>query len=71
MYGPGRVMRPNGDVRFSQNKEPYRTSASMWAANVGGVYLSLGIDGLEVGGGVYAPARDQRERARAAIEPRP
>jgi uncharacterized protein (TIGR02453 family) len=70
-YGAGRVMRPNRDVRFSANKQPYRTEASMWAGTVGGVYLSLRADGLEVGGGLYDPTRDQLERARAAIDTQP
>ncbi|MWV48631.1 TIGR02453 family protein [Rathayibacter sp. VKM Ac-2803] len=67
-YGPGRVMRPNRDVRFSHDKSPYRTSASMWAGSVGGVYLSVNAAHLEVGGGLYEPSRDQLARARAAID---
>jgi len=71
VYGPGKVMRPNRDVRFSANKEPYRTEASMWAGTVGGVYLNLNRERLEVGGGLYDPSRDQLERARTAIAERP
>ena len=70
-YGPGRVMRPNRDVRFSADKSPYKTTASMWAGDVGGVYLSLSATGLEVGGGLYDPSRDQLARARHAIDSRP
>lgn len=55
-YGPGRVMRPNRDVRFSADKSPYKTTASMWAGDVGGVYLSLSATGLEVGEGFTIPA---------------
>lgn len=68
VYGPGRVMRPNRDVRFSADKSPYRTSASMWAGGVAGVYLSLSAQHLEVGGGIYEPSRDQLARARSAID---
>ena len=68
IYGPGRVMRPNRDVRFSTDKSPYKTSASMWAGTVGGVYLSLSAQKLEVGGGIYDPSRDQLARARTAID---
>ena len=68
IYGPGRVMRPNRDVRFSNDKSPYKTSASMWAGTVGGVYLSLSAQKLEVGGGIYDPSRDQLARARTAID---
>jgi uncharacterized protein (TIGR02453 family) len=70
-YGPGRVMRPNRDVRFSKDKAPYKTAASMWAGAVGGVYLSLHSTHLDVGGGVYGPSRDQLARARAAIDSQP
>jgi uncharacterized protein (TIGR02453 family) len=70
-YGSGRVMRPNRDVRFSADKAPYKITASMWAGDVGGVYLSLSATGLEVGGGLYDPSRDQLARARRAIDGRP
>lgn len=70
-YGAGRMMRPNRDVRFSPNKLPYRTEASMWAGTVGGVYLSLNASRIEAGGGLYEPTRDQLARARAAIDEQP
>ena len=70
-YGPGKVMRPNRDVRFSKDKSPYRLTAAMWAGEVGGVYLSLTRDHIEVGGGIYEPTRDQLLRARTAIADMP
>lgn len=70
-YGSGRVMRPNRDVRFAANKDPYRTEASMWAGRVGGVYLTLSPAGVQAGGGLYDPTRDQLARARAAIDTSP
>jgi uncharacterized protein (TIGR02453 family) len=70
-YGPGKVMRPNRDVRFSADKSPYRTNASMWAGTVGGVYLSVSTSGIEAGGGLYEPTRDQLSRARDAISVSP
>lgn len=70
-FGPGKVMRPNRDVRFSANKDPYRTDASMMAGAIGGVYANLNAERLEVGGGLYDPSRDQLERARTAIAERP
>lgn len=70
-YGPGKVMRPNRDVRFSANKSPYRTDASMWAGSVGGVYLNVSSDGIEAGGGLYDPTRDQLARGRVAISGTP
>ena len=66
-YGPGRVMRANRDMRFTNDKSPYRTDASMWAGRVGGVYVRLSPDGLQAGGGLYSPSRDQLARARHAI----
>jgi len=66
-YGPGKVMRPNRDVRFSANKAPYRTDASMWAGSVGRVYLNVSSNGIEAGGGLYDPTRDQLARGRVAI----
>ncbi len=56
-------MRPNRDVRFSADKSPYKTSASLWAGTVGGVYLSLTAHHIEAGGGIYEPSRDQVARA--------
>jgi uncharacterized protein (TIGR02453 family) len=70
-YGPGKVMRPNRDVRFSTDKSPYRTDASMWAGDVGGVYLKLSTSGIEAGGGLYDPTRDQLARGRSAIASKP
>ncbi|MFM9919658.1 DUF2461 domain-containing protein [Lacisediminihabitans sp. H27-G8] len=70
-YGPGRVMRPNRDVRFSADKSPYRIGASMWAGTVGGVYLNLQPGGIDAGGGLYGPSRDQLERGRRAIDAKP
>jgi uncharacterized protein (DUF2461 family) len=40
-YGQGRVMRQHRDLRFSSDKTPYRTTASMWAGGIGAVYLRL------------------------------
>lgn len=70
-YGSGRVMRPNRDVRFSADKSPYKTTASMWAGDVAGVYLSLSATGLECGGGLYDPSHDQLSRGRDVIDGRP
>jgi uncharacterized protein (TIGR02453 family) len=67
-WGTGRVMRPNRDVRFGTDKTPYRLSASMWATGgAAGVYLQVAPTGIEVGGGLYDPSRDQLARGRAVI----
>jgi len=70
-YGSGRVMRINRDVRFSADKSPYSTSSSLWAGTVGGVYLRVSSAGMEVGGGLYEPSRDQLARGRDTIDRRP
>lgn len=66
-YGQGRVMRQHRDLRFSRDNTPYRTTASMWAGGTGAVYLRLSTGGLEVGGGLYEPSREQLARARETI----
>jgi uncharacterized protein (TIGR02453 family) len=69
-FGEGKMFRPHRDTRFSSDKRPYKTAAAASihrADGGGGYYLQLGRDGLFVGGGLYAPARDQLARARAAI----
>jgi len=67
VYGPAHVMRPNRDIRFSADKSPYKTNAAMSAGRSAAVYLSVSGSGIEVGGGLYQPSRDQLARARAAI----
>jgi uncharacterized protein (TIGR02453 family) len=70
-YGPAKEMRPNRDVRFSADKTPYRLGASMWAGEIGGVYLTVNQHGIETGGGLYEPTRDQLARARESIASHP
>ncbi|WIB59548.1 DUF2461 domain-containing protein [Curtobacterium sp. MCLR17_007] len=67
-YGPGRVLRQHRDLRFTPDKRPYREDTGLTA---GGVYLSAGVDGLQVGGGLYEPSRDQLLAARTVIDERP
>jgi uncharacterized protein (TIGR02453 family) len=67
IYGPAKVFRPNRDVRFSPNKAPYRSDASMWAGEVGGVYIRLTAEDIKAGGGLYELSRDQLANARRAI----
>jgi uncharacterized protein (TIGR02453 family) len=68
--GEGKVFRPNRDTRFSKDKTPYKTNVAATVAHPGGGgswYLSLGKDGLFVGGGAYHPEREQLARIRAAV----
>jgi uncharacterized protein (TIGR02453 family) len=68
-FGDGKLFRPHRDTRFSADKRPYKTAAaaSIPRDGSGGYYVHLEREGLYVGAGLYAPARDQLARARAAI----
>jgi uncharacterized protein (TIGR02453 family) len=65
VYGEGRVMRPNRDIRFSKDKSPYKTYI---AGHNDAAYLSLNAEVLGVGSGLYMPSADQLVRFRAAID---
>jgi uncharacterized protein (TIGR02453 family) len=63
-FGPGKLFRPYRDVRFSNDKSPYKTNI---AATVGGDgYISLSAEGLSAGAGMYMMAPDQLARFRVA-----
>jgi uncharacterized protein (TIGR02453 family) len=64
-FGPGRVFRPNRDVRFSNDKTPYKLNC---AAQLTGGYISVSADELFVGSGLYMPMPDDLKRFRAAID---
>lgn len=67
-FGEAKVFRPNRDTRFSADKSPYKTQAAAWIpAGDGSLYLAVSADGLMLGGGTYAPERDQLARLREAI----
>jgi uncharacterized protein (TIGR02453 family) len=60
------VMRIYRDIRFSKNKQPYKTHMAAWWARQGmektsggGFYLQVGTDGLLVAAGCYMPEREQ------------
>jgi uncharacterized protein (TIGR02453 family) len=71
-FGPLRSFRPNRDVRFSQDKSPYKTWAGVASSDraVGGIgyFLRLEATGLRMAGGAMVMARDQLERFRTAID---
>ncbi|WP_425859800.1 DUF2461 domain-containing protein [Arthrobacter sp. TWP1-1] len=69
-FGPGKIFRPYRDVRFSPNKEPYKTAQGMFVSNYEGVgfYLQVSADGLLVGGGYHSVAPAQLSRYRAAVD---
>ena len=64
------MFRPYRDIRFSQDKSPYKThqGALLNVAPGVGYYLSLDADGIYVGGGFHTQQRDQTKRFRAAID---
>lgn len=64
-FGPGKIFRPNRDIRFSADKTPYKTHIGAFL-EVGG-YIQLSADGLACGNGMYHLATDQLERYRAAV----
>jgi uncharacterized protein (TIGR02453 family) len=64
-FGPGKIFRPNRDVRFSSDKTPYKLNC---AAHLTGGYLSVSADELFVGSGLHMPVADDLKRFRAAID---
>jgi uncharacterized protein (TIGR02453 family) len=70
-YGPGKVFRPNRDVRFSKDKAPYKTNIAATAGMGGhGGYISLDARGLTVAAGRYelTPQQLTKYRKKVAID---
>jgi uncharacterized protein (TIGR02453 family) len=67
-YGPGKVFRPNRDVRFSKDKSPYKTNIAATAGMGGnGGYLSLDARGLTVAAGRYELTPEQLTKFRKRV----
>jgi uncharacterized protein (TIGR02453 family) len=67
-YGPGKVFRPNRDVRFSKDKSPYKTNIAATAGMGGnGGYLSLDARGLTVAAGRYDVTPEQLAKFRKRV----
>jgi uncharacterized protein (TIGR02453 family) len=64
-FGKGKISRPNRDIRFSNDKSPYKTR--IYATVEGGGYVSLDAKGLTAAAGHYELDRDQLEAYRAAV----
>lgn len=64
-FGDGKVFRPYRDVRFSNDKSPYKTA--MGATLAKGGYVQLTADGLGAAVGYHMMAPDQLARYRAAV----
>ncbi|WP_104162206.1 DUF2461 domain-containing protein, partial [Arthrobacter sp. ZGTC212] len=69
-FGPGRIFRPNRDIRFSQDKSPYKTAQGAFASIQEGMgyYLQVTADGLLVGGGYHSHTPAQLVRYRNSVD---
>lgn len=69
-FGPAKLFRPYRDVRFSQDKSPYKTAQGAFATRQEGVgfYLQVSADGLLVGGGYHSHTPAQLARFRASAD---
>ena len=64
---PGKIaMRPYRDIRFSKNKQPYKTNVAAWWARQGlektsggGFYFEFSPAGITIAAGCYMPEREQ------------
>ncbi|MGO8940742.1 MAG: DUF2461 domain-containing protein [Mycobacterium sp.] len=63
-FGPGKVFRPNRDVRFSADKSPYKLHIG---ATLGLSYIQLSATGLAAASGMHRMAADQLDRYRHAV----
>ena len=68
-FGEGKVFRPYRDVRFSNDKSPYKTHTGAVCTDAEGRvnYVQFSAAGLRVGGGAYEIAKEQLERVRRSI----
>jgi uncharacterized protein (TIGR02453 family) len=67
-YGPAKVFRANRDIRFSNDKSPYKTNIAAHNGKDGvGGYLSLDKKGLTVAVGCYELSPDQLTKYRKKV----
>lgn len=69
-FGPAKLFRPNRDIRFSEDKSPYKTAQGAVASVQDGVgyYLQISADGLLVGGGYHSHTPAQLARYRNSVD---
>jgi uncharacterized protein (TIGR02453 family) len=65
-FGAAKVARPYRDLRFSNDKSPYKNR--QYGTTESGCFLSLDADGLMVAGGMFAPSQHQLARYRTAVD---
>ncbi len=79
-FNPRRsIFRINRDIRFSKNKEPYKTNIAASFEMRGkksptespGLYVGVEPGEIFIGGGIYMPTGDQVKAIRASIVTRP
>lgn len=68
------IFRINRDVRFSQDKSPYKTQTSAAISAGGkkdfvtpGIYIELSAEGVGIYGGIYQPERENLQKIREFI----
>jgi uncharacterized protein (TIGR02453 family) len=64
-FGPGRISRPNRDLRFSADKSPYKSN--LYARTPAGCYVALDAAGLVAAGGRYMMEATAVARFREAV----
>ncbi|WP_409331483.1 DUF2461 domain-containing protein [Trujillonella humicola] len=71
-FGPAKLFRPYRDVRFSNDKTPYKTHQGAVVEppgrGAGAWYVQISADGLRVAGGCWRLESDQVTRYRRAVE---
>lgn len=71
LFGPGRLFRPNRDIRFSKDKRPYKESVAATVGGRGGVaarYLHLNREHLFVAAGAHQLERERLVSYRRAVD---
>jgi uncharacterized protein (TIGR02453 family) len=70
-FGPAKLFRPYRDVRFSNDKTPYKTHQGAVVdpegRGAGAWYVQISAEGLRVAGGAWRLESDQVERYRRAV----
>lgn len=70
-FGPAKLFRPYRDVRFSNDKTPYKTHQGAVVEpagrSAGAWYVQISADGLRVAGGCWRMESDQVARYRRAV----
>ncbi len=72
------IFRINRDIRFSQNKDPYKINVAASISSAGrksletpGFYLHFGVDEMMTGGGAYMVDKENIRKIRTAIAASP